>query len=160
MHFTRLLPLALLALVLTVLAGSAAAQPYTSGGVQAEPPQQGPGGGGMAPETSGDAGAAQAAPDAEAGQEPTPTTPGGEPQPGDPQEPSDPEEPDTEEPDVDSPEPTPDVPDDDDGAGEQGGGGGDGGGFLPRTGLEVAAFALIGLGLLIAGVALRPRRLA
>ena len=32
------------------------------------------------------------------------------------------------------------------------------GGFLPRTGLEIAALAAIGLGVLTLGVALRPRR--
>jgi hypothetical protein len=98
------------------------------------------GGGGVAAPTSAPAPVAvdAAVPDAEAAQtETTPTTPGGEEQPGGGQ-PTDTEG--TVGPEVTAPNT---------GAGESAGG-------LPRTGLEVAAFAMIGLGLLMAGLALRP----
>jgi hypothetical protein len=85
---------------------------------------------------------APAPPPAEAAQtETTPTTPGGEEQPGD-------TETDTT-PDDGVNGPVDDMPED--GAGGQSAGGG-----LPRTGLEVAGLAMIGLGLLMAGLALRP----
>jgi hypothetical protein len=78
---------------------------------------------------------------AEATQDETPTTPGGE------------EQPPAEQPDGEQPptiEPTPDVP-----APEGGVGGGSAGG-LPQTGWQAFALASIGLGLLLAGAALRP----
>jgi hypothetical protein len=81
-----------------------------------------------------------ALPQAGAAQDETPTTPGGEEQP--PQEQPDGEQPPTI-------EPTPDVP-----APETGVGGGSGG--LPQTGWQAFALASIGLGLLLAGAALRP----
>jgi hypothetical protein len=81
-----------------------------------------------------------ALPQAGAAQDETPTTPGGEEQP--PQE-----QPDGEQPPII--EPTPDVP-----APETGVGGGSGG--LPQTGWQAFALASIGLGLLLAGAALRP----
>ncbi len=37
------------------------------------------------------------------------------------------------------------------------GGGGGGGGFLPHTGLEIGALAAVGIGLLLAGLAMRRR---
>ena len=76
---------------------------------------------------------------AEATQDETPTTPGGEEQPPE-------EQPDGEQPP--SIEPTPDIPED---------GAGDGSsGALPQTGWQAFALASIGLGLLLAGAALRP----
>jgi hypothetical protein len=89
-------------------------------------------------------GGAVAVPQAGVSQDETPTTPGGEEQP--PQEQPDGEQPPTI-------EPTPDVP-----APEAGVGGGSGGsaGGLPQTGWQAFALASIGLGLLLAGAALRP----
>jgi hypothetical protein len=75
---------------------------------------------------------------AEATQDETPTTPGGEEQP--PQEQPDGEQPPTI-------EPTPDLPQN----AEAGSGG-----SLPQTGWQAFALASIGLGLLLAGAALRP----
>jgi hypothetical protein len=85
------------------------------------------------------------APDAEAAQDETPTTPEGEEQP--PEEQPDGEQPPTEEDGGPVSPPT----------GESGGGvGGESTGGLPRTGFEVAALTSIGLGLLLAGAALWP----
>src|SRR5829696_1997540 len=82
------------------------------------------------------------APPAEAAQtETTPTTPGGEEQP--------PDQTDTDE------GTTTDGGGGLPGTGNQGGAGGESGG-LPRTGIEIAGLAMIGLGLLMAGLALRP----
>ena len=79
------------------------------------------------------------APPAEAAQtETTPTTPGGEEQPTD-----------TETTPNGGTGPVGELP-------ENGAAGESAGGGLPRTGLEVAAMAMIGLGLLMAGLALRP----
>jgi hypothetical protein len=72
----------------------------------------------------------------------TPTTPEGEEQP--PAEQPDGEQPPTSEP---NPEATP-IPED--------GVGGESGGALPQTGWQAFALASIGLGLLLAGAALRP----
>jgi hypothetical protein len=82
---------------------------------------------------------AQPAPPAEPAQDETPTTPGGEEQP--PEEQPDGEQTPTAEP---GPENAPSV------------GGGESTGGLPRTGFEVFALTSIGLGLLLAGAALRP----
>jgi hypothetical protein len=111
------------------------------GGVPAQPFGQGAGGGVAAPVAPDDA--ETTAPEAEAAQEDTPTTPEGE------------EQPDGEEPPTGTdtvPEEEPDLPP----PGDEGGTGGGSGGSLPTTGLEVAALAMIGLGLLMAGLALRP----
>jgi hypothetical protein len=81
------------------------------------------------------------APPAEATQAETPTTPEGEEQPPE-------EQPDGEQ-----------APTEEDGervGGGEGGGGEQATGSLPRTGFEVAALTSIGLGLLLAGAALRP----
>jgi hypothetical protein len=85
------------------------------------------------------------APVAEAAQDETPTTPEGEEQP----------------PDEENGEET--VPDDEEiigpvnPPGDDGGGAGEpAGGSLPHTGLQLAALTAIGLGLLLAGGALRP----
>ena len=116
------------------------------GGVTVPTFIQEPGGGVVAPVAPvAPAPAAPLAPVAEAAQqETTPTTPGGEEQP-----------PDGEQTETET---TPD-----DGAGgpvdEESPGAGTGGesaGGLPTTGLELAALAMIGLGLLMAGLALRP----
>lgn len=149
MTFKRLLlPLSALLILLLAVAPSGAAtlDASGSGGVPTEPLFQGEGGGIVAP---GDAGTGLVpdgggAPGAEAAQEPTPTTPGGEEQPPDEEPPVDEQPPGEEGGTVNPPE------------GDAGTGEGSTGGFLPSTGLEVAALAAIGLGLLMAGVALRP----
>jgi hypothetical protein len=132
----RLLPI-LSALLLVLLAaapagasdsGGAAAQPFTqdAGGVVAPVPDE------------------AAAPVAEAAQqETTPTTPGGEEQPPDEQ----PTETETA-PNGEVVGPVDELPEDGAAGGSEGG--------LPSTGLEIAALAMIGLGLLMAGLALRP----
>jgi hypothetical protein len=127
-----------------------------SGGALAHPLRQGEGGGGVAPKVSPDPAAAELnaspPPEAQATQEPTPTTPEGEQQPGEEQPPTTTEE-----------QPSPDegttVPADEQptGAAE---GAEAGGGFLPSTGLQIAALSILGLGLLLAGVTLKPRRRA
>jgi hypothetical protein len=99
----------------------------------------GAGGGVVAPASEVEA---PSVPQAEAAQtETTPTTPGGEEQPGD-----QPTETDTT-PDG-GPGPVDGIPED--------GTGGESAGGLPRTCIEVAGLAMIGLGLLMAGLALRP----
>jgi hypothetical protein len=116
-----------------------------SGGIPANPIEQGPGGGGRAPANYG-AQAAQTGdePDGEAVQEPTPTTPEGQPQQPE-QQPEEQPPPDEE---IIGP------------VGEQPSGQAPStsGGGLPSTGLELAAMLAVGLGLLIGGAALRPRR--
>jgi LPXTG-motif cell wall-anchored protein len=128
-----------------------------SGGTLADPLRQGEGGGGVAPKVSPDPATAElnaSPPEAQATQEPMPTTPEGEQQPGG-QQPGEEQPPTTEE------QPAPDegttVPADEQptGAAE---GGEAGGGFLPSTGRQIAALAVLGLGLLLAGVTLKPRR--
>jgi hypothetical protein len=86
------------------------------------------------------AGPQAAAPDAGAAQDETPTTPGGEEQP--PEEQPDGEQPPSQEPTI-TPPPAEGV-------------GGESTGGLPQTGWQVFALASIGLGLLLAGAALRP----
>ena len=81
-----------------------------------------------------------AAPDAGAAQDETPTTPGGEEQP--PAEQPDGEQPPSQEPTT-APPPEEGV-------------GGESTGGLPETGWQAFALASIGLGLLLAGAALRP----
>jgi hypothetical protein len=90
-------------------------------------------------------GGAAAVPQAGAAQDETPTTPGGEEQPPDQQPPE--EQPDGEQPP--SQEPTIAPPPAEGVGGESAGG-------LPQTGWQVFALASIGLGLLLAGAALRP----
>jgi hypothetical protein len=90
-------------------------------------------------------GGAVAVPQAGAAQDETPTTPGGEEQPPDQQPPE--EQPDGEQPP--SQEPTIGPPPAEGVGGESAGG-------LPQTGWQVFALASIGLGLLLAGAALRP----
>ena len=87
------------------------------------------------------------APPAEAAQDEQPTTPGGEEQNGGEQPPDEPAE-------------TVEEPGTEDGAGT-GGTAGDTGSAtsgLPSTGLELSAMAVIGLGLVLLGAALRPGR--
>jgi hypothetical protein len=88
-------------------------------------------------------GGAVALPQAGAAQDETPTTPGGEEQP--PQEQPDGEQPPSSQPNAEPPTP------------EAGVGGGSTGG-LPQTGWQAFALASIGLGLFLAGAALRPTR--
>ena len=163
MTLSRLLvPLVLFTLTLA-LAGAAVAQSSAdlqvagtgSGGALASPLRQGADGGGMAPDGLGKAnaagrGAATAPPSAAASQATTPTTPEGQQQPND-------------QPAPDQQQTVPDqqvvVPGEQGPASGQGSaGGGSALGLLPSTGLEIAALAAVGLGLLTAGVALRPRR--
>ena len=101
--------------------------------------------GGGAAVTAGQAAPAavsQTVPDAMPAQDETPTTPGGEEQP--PQEQPDGEQPPTSEPNA-QPSPQPEA-----------GVGGESTGGLPQTGWQAFALASIGLGLLLAGAALRP----
>jgi hypothetical protein len=124
--------LVLFALVwlLVVAAPAGATDPGAAGGVAAPVPEE--------------LTAPAPPPEAEAAQtETTPTTPGGEEQPGD-----QPTETETT-PDGGS-GPVDEIP--------QEGAGGESGGGLPRTGIEIAGLAMIGLGLLMAGLALRPTR--
>jgi hypothetical protein len=100
------------------------------------------GGAAVTAEETAPAAVSQTVPDAMPAQDQTPTTPGGEEQP--PQEQPDGEQPPTSGPNTE-PSPTP----------EAGVGGGSTGG-LPRTGWQAFALASIGLGLLLAGAALRP----
>src|SRR4051794_30205922 len=99
------------------------------------------GGPGVAQDLGGGATVTSSVP-AEATQDETPTTPGGEEQPPE-------QQPDGEQPPTI--EPTPDLPE----AGVGGGTGGSTGG-LPQTGWQAFALGSIGLGLLLAGAALRP----
>ena len=140
MTSTRLL-LILSALVSVLLvAGPAGAT--DSGGVPAKSLPQDSGGGVVAPLPT-DA----VAPYAEAAQQDTtPTTPGGGEQPPDEGTGTD-EGTTTDEGGGGSPGTGPEA---DTGTGDESAGG------LPRTGLELAALAMIGLGLLMAGLALRP----
>lgn len=85
-------------------------------------------------------GGAVAVPQAGAAQDETPTTPGGEEQP--PEEQPDGEQPPSQEPTI-APPPAEGV-------------GGESAGGLPQTGWQAFALASIGLGLLLAGAALRP----
>jgi hypothetical protein len=94
----------------------------------------------FAQDTGGGASVISSVP-AEATQDQTPTTPEGEEQP--PEEQPDGEQPPSEEPTT-APPP------------EQGTAGGGSGGALPQTGWQAFALASIGLGLLLAGAALRP----
>lgn len=135
-----------------------AAPSQGGGGAAAETVRPGAGGGGAAPAGSGAEPVVPETPAAEAAQdEPTPTTPEGQPQEPEPELPDD---------DGGSDDGTATTPTGDGGpATEQLPGDGDGTaststlGFLPTTGLEVAALALIGLGLMIGGIALlRPAR--
>jgi len=87
-------------------------------------------------------GGAVVVPQAGAAQDQTPTTPGGEEQP--PQEQPDGEQPPSSEPNAE-PSPLP-----------ESGVGGESTGGLPQTGWQAFALGSIGLGLLLAGAALRP----
>jgi hypothetical protein len=127
MTFKRLLPCAT-ALAFLISAAPALAQ--DGGGVAVTSEQVAP------------AGVSQTLPDAVPAQDQTPTTPGGEEQP--PQQQPDGEQPPSSEP---NPETSP--------APQAGVGGGSTGG-LPQTGWQAFALASIGLGLLLAGAALRP----
>jgi hypothetical protein len=135
-----LLLTALLSLLITV----APARGEDSGGVTVPTFTQEPGGGVVAPVAPVAPVEPVVAPvEAGAAQETTPTTPGGEEQP-----------PDGEQTETET------TPDDGTGAPvdeePQAGTGGESGGGLPTTGLELAAMSMIGLGLLMAGLALRP----
>jgi hypothetical protein len=128
-----------------------------SGGALAIPLLPGPGGGTLAPEGlgeaegDGEAEAAQAgeAPEALAGQEPTPTAPEGEQQPASEQE---------EEGQAGSGEEGADPAEAQATADEAGAAAESAGDSLPTTGLGLAALAAVGLGLVLGGLALRPRR--
>jgi hypothetical protein len=128
MTFKRILSCVIALLSLTVV-GTAVAQDSGGGvAVTAAPPTP--------------AAVAQTLPDAAPAQDQTPTTPGGEEQP--PQQQPDGEQTPTTEP---NPEATPSP---------ETGVGGETTGGLPRTGWQAFALGSIGLGLLLAGAALRP----
>ena len=127
MTFKRLLPCAT-ALAFLISAAPALAQ--DGGGVA------------VTAEEAAPAGVSQTLPGAVPSQDQTPTTPGGEEQP--PQQEPDGEQPPSSEP---NPETSPSP--------QAGVGGGSAGG-LPQTGWQAFALASIGLGLLLAGAALRP----
>ena len=126
MTFTRLLPCAV-ALAFLAATGPALAQEGGGAAVTAE--------------EAAPAGVSQTVPDAAPAQDETPTTPGGEEQP--PAEQPDGEQQPSEEPTI-APPPS------------EGGVGGESTGGLPQTGWQAFALASIGLGLLLAGAALRP----
>ena len=113
-----------------------------SGGVAAHVPEQDPGGGVIAT-LSTDPVVTEL--EANAAQETTPTTPGGEEQPDG-------------NTNTDQGTTTDEGRGPSPGTGNEGetGAGGEPAGGLPTTGLELAALAMIGLGLLMAGLALRP----
>jgi hypothetical protein len=122
------LVLSALVWLLVVAAPAGATDPGAAGGVAAPVPEE----------------LTAPAPEAQAAQtETTPTTPGGEEQPGD-----QPTETETTPDGGGGSGPVGDIPED--------GAGGESGGGLPRTGIEIAGLAMIGLGLLMAGLALRP----
>ena len=126
MTFKRLLPCAV------ALAFLAAAVPALA--------QEG-GGAVVIAEEAAPSAVSQTVPDAAPAQDETPTTPGGEEQP--PEEQPDGEQPPSQEPTI-APPPA------------EGGVGGESTGGLPQTGWQALALASIGLGLLLAGAALRP----
>jgi hypothetical protein len=119
----------------------------------------------VAPSTADtDAGEETDGPHAQAGQAEQPTSPGGEEQSGEEQsgeeqsgeEQSGEEQSGEEAPAVESTQPVVEDPATEELAApvtDTGGGGG-----LPSTGLELGAMAIVGLGLLLLGAALRPRR--
>jgi hypothetical protein len=143
-------------------AGAAAGDPSAAGGTSASggattgpSMRSGPGGGAPAPIGVADDAQSAASPRAGAAQEPTPTTPEGGPQEPEPDVPSDDEgdqpadegdDTGAEEPDQETIAPAP-----------SDSGGDDGGsalGFLPHTGLELAAMAGFGLALVLMGTVL------
>jgi hypothetical protein len=131
----------------------------SGGAAVASPMRSGPGGGAPAPAGVVDDAQSAAMPRAGAAQEPTPTTPEGGPQDPEPDLPSD----EGDEPTTDdgSDDGTSEEPSDDAGAqpGAESGGGSSGFGFLPQTGLGLAALAALGFALLLLGTALlRPTR--
>ena len=136
----------------TSAGGSAASGGATTG----DPVRPGPGGGAPAPPGVADDAQSAGVPLAGAAQEPTPTTPEGGPQEPEPDVPTD---------DGDSGDQPADDGGDDTGAEEPGeetvtpapsddGDGGSALGFLPHTGLELAAMAAFGLALVLAGTVL------
>jgi hypothetical protein len=142
MTFKRLIACAAVVAFLALPAASAADD---SGGVPAQPVSGHEGGGVLAPAgaPSAEASASDSdpAPPAEPAQ--TPTTPEGEEQPPD-KENGEEQPPDEEENGEETP------------PGDDGGSGGGTAGGLPRTGFELLALTMIGLGLLLAGGALWP----
>jgi hypothetical protein len=129
----------------------------SSGGATANPMRSGPGGGAPAPAGVVDDAQSAAQPRAGAAQEPTPTTPEGGPQSPEPDVPTDDGDDQTSTDDGGAGE----LPSDQTGAeGNEGASAGSSGfGFLPHTGLGLAALATLGLALLLGGAALlRPTR--
>lgn len=176
MTFSRPLLVPLVLVALLAPAGTAVSAPADSGvaagsgGAPAGPQVQSRGGGSVAPVTT-EAGSASEADDSgdggargRASQEEEPTTPGGGEQEsgggdegtgeGGEEQPADPDEPVEEPSDDGATGPAGDTPD----GGGEAGATDSGYAFLPSTGLEVATLAVIGLGLVMLGSALFPRR--
>ncbi|HEY6779736.1 MAG TPA: hypothetical protein VI111_02210 [Thermoleophilaceae bacterium] len=128
----------------------------TAGGAAvADPMRPGPGGGAPAPAGVVNDAQSAAVPQAGAAQEPTPTTPQGGPQEPEPDVPTDNGDDQTGD-NGNTGDTTGDQPSDEAGAQQPSSsdGGGSALGFLPHTGLELAALAGFGLALLLAGMAL------
>jgi hypothetical protein len=152
---------------LLALAAPASAAPDTgSGGALAEPLRQGPGGGALAPERSGAPDVTDPSPDgggavAEAAREVPRAAPRWQEEPPERESAPDPA---VDEPAADAASPGPTEARTVAGVkaaraeGEPTGGDRAAGGSLPWTGLEIAALAAIGLGVLTLGAALRPGR--
>jgi hypothetical protein len=158
-------PLIVVALLLALAPPAPAAPGTGSGGTPAQPLRQGPGGGALAPDRSGTSSTSEpgtgGAPVAEAAREkPRATPPWGE----EPRERGWAPYPTADEPPADAaPASAAEVRSvagvEASGAqSEPAGGERAAGGSLPWTGLEIAALAAIGLGVLTLGAALRPRR--
>ena len=177
MTFSRPLLVPLVLFALLAPAGTALSAPADSGvaagsgGAPAGPPVQSRGGGSVAPATteagsaseagdSGDGGRARARVAGGGAHRPgrrragIPAAARAAPSEGGEEQPADPDEPVEEPSDDGATGPAGDTPD----GGGEAGATDSGYAFLPSTGLEVATLAVIGLGLLMLGSALFPRR--
>jgi hypothetical protein len=137
-------------------AADSAGSSTTAGGAASDATQtgdsvrSGPGGGAPAPAASSPNG--QFAPRAGAAQEPTPTTPQGGPQEPEPDQPTDDG---GTQPGTTTGDGTTTAPSNETAPQSSGGNGGSSAlGFLPHTGLELAAIAALGMALLLTGMAL------
>jgi hypothetical protein len=154
-------PLLMVSVLLALAPPASAAPDAGSGGALAQPLRQGEGGGALAPDRHGPSAAygssaAGGAPVAESAQEERPTTPRAEGAPAPQHDVGD--EPESETPVAAVEEQSVAGAEAADAEGETSAGKTASNGFLPFTGLEIAALAALGLGLLTLGAALRPRR--